>query len=78
MVASVARTSMYMFCLDEIGRDDWVRGGRKSTVKTNPPKNWGKEPSPRETLSGRKSGRPQGKVIVVVVVVVVVCFHLFS
>ena len=29
-----------------------------------PPEDWGKKPSPRGTLSGRKSGRPQGKVIV--------------
>ena len=32
-----------------------------------PPEDWGKKLSPRGTLSGGKSGRPQGKVIVVVV-----------
>ena len=58
---------MYMYCLDEIGRGGWERGGRKSAVKKNPPKNWGKEPSPRVTLSGTKSDRPLSRVIVVVV-----------
>ena len=57
---------MYMYCLDEIGRDGWERGGRKSAVKKNSPKNWGKEPSPRGTLSGTKSDRPLSRVIVVV------------
>ena len=42
------------------------------SAEKNPPKNWGKKPSPSETLIGRKSGRPQGKVIVVVVFIFVV------
>ena len=42
--------------------------GRLASLEV--PRDWGKKPSPRGTLSGRKSGRPQGKVIVVVVVVV--------
>ena len=39
-------------------------------MKKVPPKNWGKKPSPRGTVIGRKPGRPQGEMIVVVVVVV--------
>ena len=36
------------------------------------PQDWGKKPSPRGTLSGRKSDRPLSKVVVVVVAVVAV------
>ena len=48
-----------------IGRERWV--WEVSEVRNEeevPPKIWGKTPSPRETLIGRKSGRPLSEVIV--------------
>ena len=55
-----------MMCPDCVGRESWDWVGRASvgwlTLKS--PQDWGKKLSPRGTLSGRKSGRPQGKVIV--------------
>ena len=59
-----------MICPDGVGRESWDRVGQASVgwLALRSPQDWGKKPSPRGTLSGRKSGRPQGKVIVVVVV----------
>ena len=52
---------------DLIGRESWEWGvSEVCNEEKDPPKNWGKKPSPRETLIGKKSGRPQDKVIVVV------------
>jgi len=46
-------------CPNVVGRGIWERGGLKSAVnEATPPKNWGKKPSPRETLIGEKRAVP--------------------
>ena len=63
-----------MKCPHGVGRESWERVGRASMgwLALNSPMELGMKPSPRGTLFGRKSDRPECKVIVVVVVVVVV------
>ena len=59
-----------MMCPDCIGRESWDWVGQASVgwLALKSPQDWGKKPSPRGTLSGRKSDRPLSRVIVVVVV----------
>ena len=65
VVASLARTPCICIVLTKLGGMAGRGEGGSLQLKKDPPKNWGKEPSPRGTLSGTKSDRPLSRVIVV-------------